>query len=267
MKQVFFLTVMFFTIFNCKQTDSNKQSNKDNNTSGSDTVLAPKERLTGSQNEAYEMMKQFCFSCHLPQPDPSKRESMIAPPMRNVQQHYKSTYPEKEAFVKAVVDWVSKPEEEKVLMPGAVRKFNLMPPLPIGNDKLKKIATALYEHNFGQMTHGKRRFKNTSTGAKQTLEQADIQRIHRLIDALNQSKPENIAAYRRLGKDVFEGARSLLLNKKYTGETLQQIQFFFHDTEGLMHGLMSVNSIEEGNKYQKELQTKFASFDKYFGIE
>jgi hypothetical protein len=210
-------------------------------------------------------MKQFCFTCHIEKPDPSKRESMIAPPMRNVQQHYKSTYPDKDEFVKAVVSWVNKPDENKVLMPGAVRHFNLMPPLPIGNDKLEKIAGALYDMNFDGTMNGKRMFRNhKTTGAKQKLDKSDLEIIQQINHKLQQVRPESVTAYRNLGKEVFDKVKKVLLNKKYQGETLQQIQYFFHGTEELMHNLMAVNTVAEGEKYHKALQEKFASYRQYF---
>jgi len=266
MKKIYFVIFIAFTMINCKQESKKTNDNSGNKQVISDTTLAQKHTGTNQQDDGYTLMKQFCFTCHIEKPDPSKRDNMLAPPMRNVQQHYKSTFPQKDEFIKAVISWVNKPDENKVLMPGAVRRFNLMPPLPIGDDKIKSIAEVLYEKDFGKMNHGKRMFKDkhAATGEKQKLNPADIAQIHSLANKLNQTKPETVEAFRQLGKEVFDGARGILLNKNYQGDVLQQIQFFFHGIEGDMHNLMSVNTVEEGKKYQKILQEKFKDFDKYF---
>ena len=59
-------------------------------------------------------MQQKCFICHLEKPSFSKKASMIAPPMVRIQEHYKPTYNNKDEFVKAIVNFVSNPDEKKL---------------------------------------------------------------------------------------------------------------------------------------------------------
>jgi len=220
-----------------------------------------------TQDEGYVLMTQNCYSCHIEKPDPNKKDKMLAPPMSNVQQHYKAAFTTKEEFVNAIVNWVNKPEETKLMMPGAARKFGLMPPLPIGDDKLTKIAETLYDFDFGKVQQGKGMMRNQTmdnTKGKTKLNPEDIKRVHAVIDKLNNQTPKTVAEYQALGKEVFDDAKGILLNKNYTDETLQQVQTFFHNTEDDMHSLMAVETVEEGQKYQKLLQEKFNKFDQYF---
>jgi hypothetical protein len=99
--------------------------------------------------KGYELMSQKCFVCHFPKPDSAKRNEMIAPPMLRVQEHYKPAYPNKSNFVKAIKDFTNNPTKENTLMPGAVKKFNLMPKLMYNEKELQLIAETLYDIDFG----------------------------------------------------------------------------------------------------------------------
>ena len=279
----------FFSACNNAQKPNEKSFSPEEKTT-SEEIAKSDDKST--EQDGYTLMKQFCFSCHMETPDPSKHDQMIAPPMANVKEHYISTYPDKDEFIKAVVNWVNKPDENKVLMPGAVRRFNLMPPLPIGDDKLKAIAEALYEKDFGTRMggghghgkgrghgkgqgqdngYGKGRGHNMmggkmqlNNGQKWKLAGNDFNKIQEIQKKLQQNDLKDVNAYRQLGKDVFNSARSILLNKDYKDETLQQVQIFFHNIEEDMHNLMAVNTVEDGKKYQSVLQKKFAEFNDYF---
>ena len=41
----------------------------------------------------------------------------------------------------AVADWVEKQDASNSLMPGAIRRFNIMPPIPISRESAEKIAS------------------------------------------------------------------------------------------------------------------------------
>jgi hypothetical protein len=60
--------------------------------------------------------------------------------------HVKGIYPEREAFVKRIVDWVDNPNPKDVLMPGAVQRFGIMPKLGYPREDVRKIAEFLYDH-------------------------------------------------------------------------------------------------------------------------
>lgn len=87
----------------------------------------------------------LCGACHRSGFD----EEMVAPPTFALKRHYGDRYGNNErAFVRAIVNWVQSPDQKKTLMPGAVRKFSLMPPLPFPEEDLTLIAKYLFETDF-----------------------------------------------------------------------------------------------------------------------
>jgi len=96
--------------------------------------------------EGYRLMKTYCYVCH--NPEVKSHDQMLAPPMMMVKKHYKPTYPSKKKFVDAIVSWVHHPSPEKVLMPGAVRKFKIMPPLAYPEKDLVAIAEYMFDNEM-----------------------------------------------------------------------------------------------------------------------
>jgi len=90
----------------------------------------------------------YCSSCHginVGGMDFSKR---IAPPIAAVRMHYKSYYPDETSFIQAVSNWVEDRNPEKSLMRGAIRRFNIMPPVAISKQDAGKIAAHIYSGNI-----------------------------------------------------------------------------------------------------------------------
>ena len=93
------------------------------------------------------LYKTYCSACHgaTGGMDMNKR---IAPPIIAVRMHYIGRYPDKTSFVAAVTNWVEKQDASKTLMRGAIRKFNIMPPVAIAREDAQKIAAYIYEGNI-----------------------------------------------------------------------------------------------------------------------
>ncbi len=106
----------------------------------------------------------YCSSCHgvnVGGMDFSKR---IAPPIAAVRMHYKSYYPDEPSFIQAVSNWVADQNPEKSLMRGAIRRFNIMPPVAISKQDASKIAAHIYSDNIetpeGFQEHVNKEHKN-----------------------------------------------------------------------------------------------------------
>ena len=257
MKKITIILVVVALVFaSCKETKETK------------TVAENTAKVaTVNNKKGYALMKQNCFVCHMEKPAPSKRGQMIAPPMIRVQEHYKPNYPEKGAFVVAIKTWVNNPTEDKVMMPGAVRKFNLMPKQNIVDADLQLIAETLYSIDFGNMPkmHKKEDSKLTlNNGKKWQLNDTSKKTVTAIKKQLNNFKSDDLAAYNQLGKDVFANAKTILLDKSYDNETFNQIQKFFHNVEGNMHNLIATKSIDIAKKEQQILTKKFNKFDNFF---
>ncbi len=226
-----------------------------------------KEKTSKETVAGYELMQQKCFICHMEKPDPEKRGSMLAPPMVKVQEHYKPSYPDKQDFIDVITAWVLNPSEDKSLMPGAVRRFKLMPRLPYEEKNIRRIAAALYDMEFAtipNMHKGMQRQPVLNKGKKWKLREETLQRVARIQKQLETFSAKDIAAYRQLGRDVFNSAKTVLMDTSYKDTLFTQIHAFFNGIEGNMHLLIAAGSLDEARRQQEALRKKFSEFDRYF---
>ncbi len=93
-----------------------------------------------------ELMEKNCFSCHNTQ----GTDNMLAPPMQRVKDHYWEEGISREDFVNAIAEWCENPTEENSLMPGARRKFGLMPKQVFDKKEVQAIAAYLYANDLDQ---------------------------------------------------------------------------------------------------------------------
>lgn len=226
------------------------------------------ETIDAEKTRGYQLMQQKCYICHLETPDPSSNGQMIAPPMVNVQEHYKPSYPNKEEFINAMVSFIQQPSEEKTLMPGAVKKFNLMPMLIYDEAELYLIAETIYEYDFVSSPRKKSPYMNQklqlNKGEKWNLQERSIDRIDAIIEKLNNFDSGRISEYNQLGKDVFDEVKVILLDDSYTGELFDQLHNFFGNLEVNMHNLISAKDEKEAEKQLTILKNKFQEFHIYF---
>jgi mono/diheme cytochrome c family protein len=101
-------------------------------------------RSQTGESEGLSLMEKNCYSCHSPD---ASLENRLAPPMVAVKMHYKKPETSKADFVNSLVSFVKNPEEVKTKMPGAVKRFGVMPKVLISDEKLQKIAIYLYEND------------------------------------------------------------------------------------------------------------------------
>ena len=84
-----------------------------------------------------------CSVCHDQALDPPK-----GPPMWGVQRRYKRHSLGDETFVENIVKFVKAPSKELAIHDEAVKNLGLMPPMPLPDEMLRKIATYILEENF-----------------------------------------------------------------------------------------------------------------------
>lgn len=113
-------------------------------------VAAPETTSSQANNDqALKSMGQqkfeaICMACHKYQPE----SPMLAPPIFAVKNRYNRTYDDDKAWIDAVVSYVQKPSIEASIMPGAQKKFGLMPALPLPEEDLRAIAEFLRTTDF-----------------------------------------------------------------------------------------------------------------------
>lgn len=105
----------------------------------SQLVLADAREIDGET-----LFKTYCSSCHglSGGMDMNKR---VAPPIAAVRLHYIGKYQDKVPFVEAVANWVEHQDADKSMMRGAIRRFNIMPPISIARKDAEKIAAYIYQ--------------------------------------------------------------------------------------------------------------------------
>jgi len=261
-KSIFILLVLpFLALTSC--------NSKNKETAQNTQPVAKKEvkEVNVVNPKGYELMKTNCFVCHMEKPDPSKKGQMIAPPMLRVQEHYKPSYPEKEDFIAAIKTWVNNPTEDKMMMPGAARKFKIMPKLAVADADLQLIAETLYSIDFGNMPEMHHKSDNKlilNDGKKWQLNKSSKKIIATINKQLNNFKSDDIAVYNKLGSDVFSNAKKILLDKTYNENTFEQIQNFFHNIEENMQNMIAAKTIDIAKKEQEALIKKFKKFNNFF---
>ena len=110
------------------------------------------------QNNGKELVQKYCNVCHNPN---ASAQNRIAPPMIAIKEHYISDDTTEEEFTNALLNWVKKPSKEISRMPGAVRRFGLMPFQPYKEEDIRTIASYIY--NF-EMEEPKRFNENQKKG-------------------------------------------------------------------------------------------------------
>ncbi len=82
-----------------------------------------------------------CYSCHTTDADLNAR---LAPPMAAVKSHYLNKETTFATFTDELIRFVHKPSPVYSKMPGARKRFGLMPALPLPEDELQAIAAFIY---------------------------------------------------------------------------------------------------------------------------
>jgi hypothetical protein len=128
-------------------------------------------------HEGKKLMELNCNACHSPSAGENAR---IAPPMIAVKKQYLEKGTSKEDFIASIQKWVENPSEYISKMPGAVRKFGLMPKAEYSKETIEKIADYLFTNELEKpewfdehykKQHGKKGKKMKGKGA---LSYADI---------------------------------------------------------------------------------------------
>ncbi|MRT17596.1 DUF3365 domain-containing protein [Vitellibacter sp. q18] len=91
------------------------------------------------------LMENNCYVCHNPK---ASEEAMVAPPMIAVKMHYLSDSISKETFEQSFVDFLKKPSEAHSKMPGAIKRFGLMPYQFFPEETVRHIADYVYDNQI-----------------------------------------------------------------------------------------------------------------------
>lgn len=132
---IFSVFVFFFISCNSKQ----------------ESTLQDVTQFNYNPSEAKELMEKHCYLCHSPVAD--EMEGRIAPPMVAIKARYidKEGYNRTE-FIKHVTEFVENPTEDKALLYGAVKRFQVMPKQTFPDSAVIKIAAYLFDYKIEEPT-------------------------------------------------------------------------------------------------------------------
>jgi len=150
-----------------------------------------KATQSAQKEEGLVLMEQNCYTCHSPTASESNR---LAPPMIAVKKHYFTEKMSEEEFVNDLVGFVLNPTDEKSKMPGAKRKFNLMPKVAYSKEDVEKIAKYIYRNNIEQPEWFEEHYKKEMGGGNQFLEEDTT--------FLAQGKKLSMRAQQELGRNL-----------------------------------------------------------------
>ena len=119
---------------------SKRTSNEENNKEKSVAIKLSEE------NESLELLKLRCYACH--QINSKSHDEIIAPPLAAVKRRYLRSFPQRDDFIEAVVNWTLDPKEEKAMMFGAVKRFKVMPYQSFDKSEMRKIAAYIYDNDL-----------------------------------------------------------------------------------------------------------------------
>jgi cytochrome c553 len=89
--------------------------------------------------QGFTLLETTCYTCHSPQNEDVKG-GKVAPPMFAVKSHYSEDGLEEEEFIELWKNYLNNPVEENTRMPGAVKKFGLMPNLGLSEEQIDAVA-------------------------------------------------------------------------------------------------------------------------------
>ena len=161
MKHPIFFLAILLTI-SCKDNSKTVPINKT-----TEKQVAQSEK----SHPGKKILESECYICHAPR---ASEESMIAPPMFAIKKFYLDSNTTKEAFTKALINWVNDPEAESK-MPAARQKFGVMPYIPYSDEVIAQIAEYLYDYEIEKPSWFDAHFKEQhGQGSGQTTAMDDV---------------------------------------------------------------------------------------------
>lgn len=130
----------------------------------------------------FQLLESNCFSCHSPDADFNNR---VAPPMIAIKKHYIDSDVTLEQFTSELLAFTNNPSEETSKMPGAIKRFGLMPKMSFSEDQVRKIAKYIYyteieAPSWFQKHYEEERKKHGGAALSEDLSDVDLGRKYAL---------------------------------------------------------------------------------------
>lgn len=133
MKHLLAVFALSFLLFSC------------NNSKKEISYASKKVVDTESPHPGKTLMETNCYVCHNPT---ANHEDRVGPPMIAVKKHYLIEGMSKEEFTDAIQNWIANPTEDNAKMPGAIRRFGIMPKQMFPEETIRLISEYLFENDI-----------------------------------------------------------------------------------------------------------------------
>ena len=102
-------------------------------------------------NTGQKNFETLCLACHNAT---SAINDRVAPPMIAIIEHYLNEETSMDEFIQQITVYINNPKAENSQMPGAIRRFGLMPKMGYTPDQIKSVGEYLY-NNHNTLPHPK----------------------------------------------------------------------------------------------------------------
>lgn len=209
MKLLLFLSGLIF-LLSCRETPKTSLQVINEN--------SPCVLVTDSTHPGKELLEKECYTCHNPK---TAQNEMIAPPMIAVKKHYLKETTSREKFVKDIMHWVKDPSKKNTRMPGALRKFGIMPYQSFPDETITQIAEYLYDNDIDkpdwfQSHKGKGQGKGKGMGKRKGMGECSgncMDKGKGQCKHMGKVSVDTLEKYKKLGKKYAAGAKGLLGKK------------------------------------------------------
>ncbi|MGB0431849.1 MAG: Tll0287-like domain-containing protein [Bacteroidia bacterium] len=150
--------------------------------------------------EGFNIMQTSCFSCHSPQPT---MKDQLAPPMVAIKAHYLDNETSFDEFAKDLSSYVVNPDSATSKMPGAIKKFGIMPKMNYSQEQLNQVATYLFYTEIEAPDWFEKHFKEEQKQHRKRRRQGNNN-----IDFLAEGKNFAMSTKSILGKNLLGAIKS-----------------------------------------------------------
>ncbi len=134
--KLFIIALVFAIAFSCKNQNQKEQDYVS-------AVTIKKQQ----DHPGKKLMEVNCYVCHSPT---ASHDDRIAPPMVAIKKHYLGEDITKAEFIRDILSYVENPNETDSRMPGAVRRFGVMPKANYPEKTVEQIADYIYHYDIEQ---------------------------------------------------------------------------------------------------------------------
>ncbi|WP_179352122.1 Tll0287-like domain-containing protein [Winogradskyella vidalii] len=134
MKKLILLTLLVVFAFSCNDKKKKDESKLE-------------KQSLANKHPGKKLMETNCYLCHSPTASETDR---IGPPMVAIKRHYISKNTTKADFVAAMQTWIENPNIDDAKMPGAVKRFGVMPYQHYPEETIAQISDYMYDFEIDQ---------------------------------------------------------------------------------------------------------------------